>query len=923
MLPPTFCLLYLMIRSIFNFLACFSHAAVLFSATAVYSATLFWDGDTGSAGLQDGGGNWNTVDSNRWFNGGYSPWDNAAFDSATFGHDNGNAGTVTLVEPITAQALTFFPASTNTYTLAGNATNKLTLAGPATPVITTNLAPDEVTSITAVVAGTQGLIKMGIGTLTLGGTVANEYTGTTEVNAGTLRLDKTAGLAAINGDVVIDGGTLRWNRANQVADTASITLNTGTLYIGGQTETIKSLTINGGTNNGGTSSNGGTFTMTDTLTVTSPGSLGLNSGANWTANTVVFSGSGQALGITGNSTTTIARLTIGAGGLSISGRSISLNTGSVGNALAKGSEILLNGNVTATGVNSITKSGTNVGVGQVNQGNATRTWEVNQVLLTDVTTVAVAIVGAGSGLTKTGNGILLLSGTDANTYDGLTTISAGTLRLGKTAGVDAIAGDIQINAGGKLAFTSSNDQIADTATITLNGGTIHFNNRTETFANLYQIAAGSNVNPDQGNSSIVTITDTLRVSAGSSIILNSGGMWTVHSSEFVSPFSGTAIGFNGNSNNNVNRYTVGIGGSGGLSLSGQNINLARGTNDGGTPATTAKGSELVLNANLTASGNNNINVSGAGTIGMAQVNLNGGQREFNITAGTTTSHAPIVSTTITVTGDGATPTAGGITKLGAGSLVLNAANSYSGNTVIEAGTLRLGSAGAIDASPQITVANGAFFDVASVSGGYAVKANQTLEGGGTVTGSTILNSGAVLSAGTVGGDLTQTFNFSANLTLEAGSSTLLDLGTPTFTSLDAFGGNAIGSAGYNAYVQAFANAQTGDHDRLVIGGTLNQADGARFAISPYDFSPQFGQIFNLLDWQTAFNPSSNLGDLFRTGADDDLLDLDLPNISSSGYLWDISHFTSHGLITIVPEPSRTLLLFVGLATLLSRRKRCR
>lgn len=887
-----------------------------------HAATLTWDGNTSTGELQDGGGNWNTTDLTRWYNGAnYQAWNNTTPDSAIFGVNNGGAGVVTLTQAITVQNITFNAPTTGSYSITGTTANKLTLAGPATPVINVNLADTAVATISAVVSGNQGLDKTGLGILALGGSNANDYTGTTTVRAGTLRMEKTAGVTAITGDIVIDGGTLRWNAANQVADTASITLNTGTLWVGGQTETIANLTLNGGTSNGGSGGNGGTFTITGTLTVANATNLSLNSATNWSANTVVVTGTGTAISITGNNSTTVSRLTIGSGGLSMTGRTINLNTGNTGNATAQGSKIILNGDVTATGVNTINKGGSNVGVAQVDMGAATRTWNVIKNADTDVTTVSVAIIGAGAGLTKTGNGNLLLSGEDANTYTGLTTVSAGVLQLGKNAGVNAIAGDIQINTGGKLAFTNINDQIADTATITLNGGGIHFNNRTETFANLYQIAAGSTVNPDQGNSSFITITGLLRATAGGSINLNSGGRWTVRTTEFTSTFTGTAIALNGNSNTTMNRYTVGLDGGGGITLSGQNISLSKGTNNGGTPATTAKGSELVLDADLTASGTNNIQVVTAGNIGVAQVNLNGGQRTFNITGGTTTSNAPIVSTTITITGDDATPTAGGVTKTGVGTLVLNAANTYTGNTLVQAGTLRLGSAGSIDSSPVISVSSGATLDASAITAGFSVKNGQTLQGGGAITGATTLASGATLAPGTTGGDTTQTLAFSANLILAAGSQTYLELGTPAFTSTDAFGGNIIGSAGYITYLAAYATSTAGDHDRVQAGGSITQAAGAVITVLPNSFTPAVGQIFNLLDWQSTFTASANLGPTLRTGAEDDLLDLNLPSLVGTGYFWDVSQFATTGLVVIVPEPSRALFLLIGLTLVTLRRRR--
>jgi hypothetical protein len=61
------------------------------------AANLTWDGNTGSGGLQDGGGTWDTSAPDRWYNGvSYETWVNSPGNGATFGVGIGAAGTVTL-----------------------------------------------------------------------------------------------------------------------------------------------------------------------------------------------------------------------------------------------------------------------------------------------------------------------------------------------------------------------------------------------------------------------------------------------------------------------------------------------------------------------------------------------------------------------------------------------------------------------------------------------------------------------------------------------------------------------------------------------------------------------------------------------------------------------------------------------------------
>ena len=90
------------------------------------------------------------------------------------------------------------------------------------------------------------------------------------------------------------------------------------------------------------------------------------------------------------------------------------------------------------------------------------------------------ISGTGTTLTKQGSSTLVLGGSSANTYSGLTRVSAGTLSLGKgTAGLNAFGGDLTID-GGTVNYSSARDnQIPDTANVTLSSGTLDFGVRSE------------------------------------------------------------------------------------------------------------------------------------------------------------------------------------------------------------------------------------------------------------------------------------------------------------------------------------------------------------------------------------------------------------------------------------------------------------
>jgi autotransporter-associated beta strand protein len=108
---------------------------------------------------------------------------------------------------------------------------------------------------------------------------------------------------------------------------------------------------------------------------------------------------------------------------------------------------------------------------------------------------------------------------------------------------------------------------------------------------------------------------------------------------------------------------------------------------------------------------------------------------------------------------------GGLNKTGGGTLTLNAADSYSGNTVVSSGTLVLGSSATLS-SLLIDVGPGALFDVSALGGAFSPAAGQTLGGFGSVNGLVTANKGTI-QPGT--NSVTGTLTLSSGLTETGGA----------------------------------------------------------------------------------------------------------------------------------------------------------
>ena len=172
---------------------------VIADAVRVEPLVLYWDPDSNPANNETdtgaglgGDGGW-AASGNVWYNpvtGQDVAWVNGA--KAVL---EGPGGTVTLSGEISIGKITF---SGGDYTLQSG-----TILSAASQGLTIEVARGGSATIASTIAGDGGLTKTGLGTLTLGGSSTNSFTGDFALNEGTVALAKTGGAIALPGNVTI------------------------------------------------------------------------------------------------------------------------------------------------------------------------------------------------------------------------------------------------------------------------------------------------------------------------------------------------------------------------------------------------------------------------------------------------------------------------------------------------------------------------------------------------------------------------------------------------------------------------------------------------------------------------------------------------------------------------------------------------
>lgn len=406
--------------------------------------------------------------------------------------------TVNLDSNRTVGNLIFGDATTSSaasWSLANNlnAANILTLdVASGSPTITVNtVGTNSSASISAVIAGNDGLTKDGAGVLALSG--ANTYTGATAINAGRLRAGNSTALGSGTVTVATGAGLELQNGINlanaiNLNGTTALTLNNGVNTLSGPISLQSASTlVLGSTTNASLEISGNLALGSNTLTASGSRPLTLSGTISGTGSLNLNNIGGTTLITKDNSATYSGEVRVDRSTLAL-GHDGAAGTGNIrlgvndqlsGIRSADTTARTLSNSLSLVGSsNSIFRFGSTTPAAN---GNLTFTDTAHNILLPAVpsggskfevynrTEFNAPFTGGGNtGITMTSasTGTLVLAG--ANTYAGPTTVQGGTLVV---SGSISGSGSITVQNSGSLLLGGTSDRIKDTALMTLGGGT--------------------------------------------------------------------------------------------------------------------------------------------------------------------------------------------------------------------------------------------------------------------------------------------------------------------------------------------------------------------------------------------------------------------------------------------------------------------
>ena len=665
-------------------------------------ATFTWDTDTSDAGnVIDGAnlggtGTWDTATSKWWPipAGALTTWGNTSADTAIFSGPFSalpTLNTVTLSGALTANQLRF---NRSGYTLTGG--TSLTLAGANAGLYAQT---SESAVISSLLTGSDGLLKTGGGLVRLTN-ASNNYTGTTKIADGSLIISNPAAL----------GGT----GAVSILTTNTTPLNTSLIGFGGG-----SLVLDG---TAGAMSFARDVNFEGRGPVGDRGSAILSLGSNTLSG--ILSSAVSPLPLSPTASFRNSRINSVNGTLTLSG---TLNAGgtsattfvSLGGQNSAGiGDFNLTGVLAGTG--SIEKSGAGTlflnpsstsGFTGTVRVSASSTGQQSSVRVTQLTVGGTSIFGANTAGNASGaidlNGGVLEFRNDGNLdFNALSSgknvylRSTGTLYTGPAAGGAAInglttLGTFRVASNQTQTFNSRNgygmtlqawtqeNSNANTGIANNMGGTLTFTgdawNNADGSARNLTFSGNGNIRIIGNITATGTTKQVIKQGTGELILNGIGGTFTGNTS-----IEGGAVRITDfRSINNVGTASISLGNA---TTTGGNL-IIGGTGVGtGMAAGLTSAKPIILN---TTSGSNSIYANQAGA---NPVILNGAITKIAaattgaLILGGSNTLDNIINVVIPVE---TTPSTGGVTKLGSGTWLLNAANTYAGATTIQNGTLKL------------------------------------------------------------------------------------------------------------------------------------------------------------------------------------------------------------------------------------------
>jgi autotransporter-associated beta strand protein len=709
----------------------------------------------------------------------------------------------------------------------------VTLGSDAATVLTLNLGSTDST-FAGVISGAGGLTKTGSATLTLSG--ANTYAGATTISGGILRL--TGSLASASIDLASGTGIV-FAAASDTTYAGAVT-GSGTLTKSG----TAALTLSGAnTYTGDTTISGGTLRVTGSLAsqsvaVASGALLDMRPAANATYAGVISGAGGfqksgaAALTLSGDNTYTGAT-TVAGGTLNVTG---SLATSSI--SVAAGATLDFSGSL--TNLSSLSNAGT------INLSSALTFTDADCTLISTGSILAasstdVAILfGAGDDSATFGPGAMVRGIVDGGGGDNTLTLVGSVSLDGEVRNFQSL---VKQDAG---SWTIGGDVDLGTGTLTVSQGTLTLEGGLT--ASGAAIASGGllewSPSADTGFAGVIEGAGDFQKSGAATLTLSGDNTYTG-----ATTVSGGILRLTG-------------------SLASSSIDLASGTGIVFAAASdTTYAGAVTGSGTLTKSGTATLTLSGVNTYtgdttvsgGTLRVTGSLASQSVAVASGALLDMSPAADATYA----GVISGAGGFRKSGAAVLTLSGDQTYTGDTDITAGTLRV--TGSL-ASQGVGVATGALLDmspataatyagVISGAGGFRKSgaAMLTLSGNQTYTGDTAISAGTLRVTGSL-----------ASQSVDVASGALFDLSPSadtTYAGVISGAGN-FQKSGAAVLTLSGANTYTGDTDITVgtlrVTGSLASASVAIADGALFDMSPAANTTFS--------GVISGAGDFRKTGA---------------------------------------------------------